>query len=65
MLDIACTASRVPASQKHQSRAAKHNTSLKPPPLFLQQLPETGLSKGFRGGRHMGHVFGQVSQAPQ
>lgn len=65
MSDIASTARRVPASQKHQAKAAKHNTSLKLPPLFLQQLPETGLSKGFRGGRHMWHVFGQVSQVLQ
>lgn len=35
MLDIASTASRIPASQKHQARVAKHNTSLKLSPLFL------------------------------
>lgn len=54
MLDVASTASHVPASQKHQARAAKHNTSSKLPPLFLQQLLGTRLSKGFRGGKTSG-----------
>lgn len=65
MLDIASTVKPVPASQKHQARAAKHNTSLKLPPLFLQQLPETWLAKGCRGRRHTWCVFGQVSWALQ
>lgn len=65
MLDIASMVKCVPASQKHQARVAKHNTSLKLPPIFPQQLPETWLAKGCREGRHRWCVFGQVSWALQ
>lgn len=63
MLDIA---SPVPASQKHRARVAKHNTSLKLPLLFLQQLP--GLkhdSQKASEEKNMWHVLGQMSQVLQ
>lgn len=59
MLDFASTASRVPASQKHQAGVAKHNS------FKASSFSSAGLSKGFPGGRHLWCVFAQVSPALQ
>lgn len=58
LLDIASTASRVPVSQKHQAKGSQAQHIFKASSFISRWL-----SKGFRGGRHLWRVFGQVSPA--